>query len=561
LALVRDVAVEDWAVGSRQDFPLVIAAMPINERAARIARGVIVLLLSVAAMVAPFASTPLARVDAFIPVLQTVMCVVDLITAALLFAQYSIYPMRALLAVAGGYVFAGLFAFIQTLAFPGAYSATGLIGDGVNSAAWLFVLWHTTFNLAVIVYVLLSDAGESASLYMKSSPATTIRVTIASIVGVTVVLTWIVTKGSGYLPTLYESVTGQTPLARSMDAFLWSLSAVSLVLLFVRRRTILDLWLLVILLAWWPNFILPIFVTVVRFTVGWYVGRFFALFASSTLLYLLLAESMVLYGRLAHANVLLQRERTDRLMSVEAATAAMAHEMRQPLTAIANYSMACLNWLRRTPPHLEEVRSCVNSIIVSTHRTDEVIASIRELYRKSISQRTMIDANNVVRQSLSLVNYDLRANQICVETAYQENLPRINADNTQLEQVILNLIRNAVDAMASASVGKKDLRLATRLDNNNSMVSIIVEDSGPGINADDRERIFKPFFTTKSAGMGLGLSLCRTIIEDHGGHFLLTKTDSYGSIFEISLPIAQEAPATAPAASPRSPQSIAHHRP
>jgi C4-dicarboxylate-specific signal transduction histidine kinase len=151
----------------------------------------------------------------------------------------------------------------------------------------------------------------------------------------------------------------------------------------------------------------------------------------------------------------------------------------------------------------------------------------------------MIDANDVVRQSLSLVNYDLRANQIFVETAYQENLPQINADNTQLEQVILmNLIRNSVDAMASASVGKKDLRLETRLDNKNSMVSIIVEDSGPGINADDRDRIFKPFFTAKSGGTGLGLSLCRTIIEDHGGHFRLTKTDSYGSIFEITLPIA-----------------------
>jgi len=126
-------AVEDLTTGSRQYVPLVIAAVPISERERRIALGVIIVLSSVVVLAAPFANTPLAQLDAFVPVLQTVMCVVDLITAALLFAQYSIYPKRALLAVASGYIFSGLFAFIQTLAFPGAYSATGVIGDGLNS--------------------------------------------------------------------------------------------------------------------------------------------------------------------------------------------------------------------------------------------------------------------------------------------------------------------------------------------------------------------------------------------------------------------------------------------
>jgi signal transduction histidine kinase len=478
------------------------------------------------------------------------MCVVDLITAALLFAQYSIYPKRALLAVASGYVFSGLFAFIQTLAFPGAYAPTGLIGDGVNTAAWLFVLWHMTFDLAIIVYVLLKDADEAVSQPVKSRPSTVIRLTVAWILAVTAGLTLIVTKGAGYLPTLYVGVTGQTPIAAGMDVFLWLLSAVAFVLLFNRRRTILDLWLLVILFAWWPNFLLPIFTTAIRFTVGWYVARFFALFASSTLLCLLLAETILLYGRLANAIVLLQREAADRLLSVEAATAAMAHEVRQPLTAIAANSKAGLNWLKRTPPDLDEVRGCLDSIAASSHRTDEVIASIRGLYRKTINQRTMIDINNVVRQALSLVDHDLRINQILVETKCQENLPHINADDTQLQQVILNLIRNAIDAMASAPASKRDLQLTTGLDGKKSIVSIIVEDSGPGINAEERNRIFKPFFTTKSTGMGLGLSLCRTIVEDHGGHLRLTKTDSFGSIFEITLPFTQETSAPTPAASP-----------
>jgi Membrane-associated sensor, integral membrane domain len=136
----------------------------------------------------PFANVKLARVDAFVPTLQTVMCMVDLMTAALLFAQYSIHPARAVLAVASGYIFSGLFAFIQTLAFPGAYSPTGLIGDGINSAAWLFVLWQTTFPLAVIVYALSKDTGDATSL-SDGSTGGTIASTIACVFAATAGLT------------------------------------------------------------------------------------------------------------------------------------------------------------------------------------------------------------------------------------------------------------------------------------------------------------------------------------------------------------------------------------
>jgi signal transduction histidine kinase len=521
--------------GSRQDFPLVIAVMPINERETRIALGVVILLLSVVVIVAPFARAPLTRVDAFIPVLQTVMCIVDLITAALLFAQYSIYPKRALLAVASGYVFSGLFAFTQTLAFPGAYSATGLIGDGVNSAAWLFVLWHTTFDLAVIVYALLKDADEAATPSIRANPVNTIGITIACIVGVTAGLTWIVTQGAGYLPTLYVGVTRQTPFAGGMDVFLLSFSAAAFILLFVRRRTILDLWLLVILFAWWPNFLLPIFVTVIRFTVGWYVARFFALFASSTLLCLLLTETMVLYGRLANANLRLQRERTDRLMSIQAATAAMAHELRQPLSGISTYGAAGLNWLKRTPPNLVKVRSCLVSMVDASQRTGEVINSTLALFKATSSQRIAVQLNEVVHQVLSLVQHDLQANGIAVTTEYQENLPQIQADQTQLQQVILNLIRNAIEAMGSSSSDDRRLRLATGFDN--SAASLYIQDTGPGISAENRDRIFDPFFTTKRVGTGLGLSICRTIVEEHGGSLRLTKTSSRGTSFEIAFPI------------------------
>ena len=169
---VPKTPIEALPAGAAQDLPIAIAAMPISARERKIAFGVIGMLAAIDAIVAPFANVPLARVDAFIPVVQTVMCVIDLLTAALLFAQYSIHPARRLLVVASGYVFGGLFAFIQTLAFPGAYSATGLIGDGINSAPWIFVLWHITFPLALIIYVLSKDGGTLSSYPVDRSRLT-----------------------------------------------------------------------------------------------------------------------------------------------------------------------------------------------------------------------------------------------------------------------------------------------------------------------------------------------------------------------------------------------------
>src|ERR1700676_2851822 len=131
---------------------LVIATMPATGRQRTIAVGIVILLIVAAVVIAPFASIQLAQIDAFIPVLQTVLSVVDFITATLLFAQFSILPLRALLALASGYIFSGSFAFLQTLAFPGGYAPAGLVGDTLNTPAWMYVLWHTTFPAGILVY-------------------------------------------------------------------------------------------------------------------------------------------------------------------------------------------------------------------------------------------------------------------------------------------------------------------------------------------------------------------------------------------------------------------------
>src|SRR4029079_8004030 len=164
--------------------------------------GVVILLFVGAAIEAPFAHIQAARVDAFIPVVQTVICVADLITAILLFAQYSVQPRLSLLVLASGYIASGLFAFLQTLAFPGSYAPNGLIGDGIDSPAWLFVCWHTTFPLAILLYALLKDVPPRAGRSEMSTRVTigiTIACTLVSIGG----LALLVTAGAAYLPALY----------------------------------------------------------------------------------------------------------------------------------------------------------------------------------------------------------------------------------------------------------------------------------------------------------------------------------------------------------------------
>ena len=456
---VPKTAVEVLPAGSGEgNLPIVIAAMSISARERRIAFGVIVVLAIIDVITVLFGNIHLARVDTFIPVIQTVMCVVDLVTAALLFAQYAIHPARAVLAVATGYVFSGLFAFIQTLAFPGAYAPTALIGDGINSAAWFFVLWHTTFPLSLLLYALTKDEGVAANL-TSGSIGRNIASTIACVLAATAALTWLAVDGIKHLPNLYLNLAQQTLFASYVDILLWAVNIIAFALLFVRRRTVLDFWLMIVLFAWWPNFLVAAFYTVVRFSAGWYLARVIALMASSTLLVVLLTESAALYGRLTNAYLLLRRERADRLSGADAATAAIAHELRQPLAAIATRGAAGLNWLKRVPPELNRVSECLQSVVDASHRAEQMIAGVRGLFKETVAQRTAVQVNDVVREVLDLIQDDLRVGGTTVAAEYQDNLPEIHAAHAQIQQVILNLVKNAIEAMRSAPPGKRYLRL------------------------------------------------------------------------------------------------------
>ena len=526
---------EKLTAASLDEFPLIIAATPASKQERRVALAIILILALVFIVIAPFASVQLPRVDAFVPALQTVLCITDLITAALLFSLYSIQPLTGLLALGSGYIFSGLFAFLQTLAFPGAYSPSGLIGDQLNSAPYLFILWHIAFPLAVTVYALSDDRPRADDPLGRSTKAT-IAIIVACTLVLTAGLTWAVTAGARYLPSLFVDQMRQAPIASYFTGTIWIFSAAALVLLYFRKRTSLAVWLMVTLFATLPDLTMSTILTTVRFTLGWYTARSYALIAGCTVLIVLLTETIWLYARLARTTVLLRRERANRLMSLDAATGAIAHEIAQPLAAIATGGSAILNWLKRTPPNLDEVRTSAIGVVEASHRANEVVSSVRALFRKTDDRRNLIHLDDVAREVLGLLQHDLESSQVTVATEHLVNLPPVRADRIQLQQIVLNLVKNAIEAMSSIPAGSRHVRVVTRL-NGNSTVLLSVQDSGHGITAEHQGRIFDPFFTTKPTGMGLGLAICRTVAQDHGGNLRLVETSSHGSIFEIELPI------------------------
>jgi C4-dicarboxylate-specific signal transduction histidine kinase len=216
-------------------------------------------------------------------------------------------------------------------------------------------------------------------------------------------------------------------------------------------------------------------------------------------------------------------------------TASLAHELKQPLAAIAANADAGLRWLDRETPDLSEAREALTDISADVHRTAQVIESIRSVFKKDNHNRHLISVNDIIPDVLALAHGRLRSDRIVVTVELDEEIPPVLADRVQLQQVILNLIMNGVDAMGAIKDRPRGLAIKSE-SRQPSDVLVMVQDAGTGIGPGDMKRIFDPFFTTKSNGMGMGLFICRSIIESHGGRLWASAGVPHGSILHIALP-------------------------
>jgi signal transduction histidine kinase len=512
-----------------------LATLPPSRGQIRLALGIAVALLVAFGVTAPFARTPLLRLDGFVPAHQGIYAVNDLITSALLFAQFSIVRRWALLALAIGFLYTALIAISHALAFPGAFSPTGLLGAKLQTTAWLYNFWKVGLPLAVIVYALLKDADRWTSI-SERSPRVVILWSVALVVATVCALTWISIHAGERLPTILSSdaVQYSQGAERVIGVFQVLLCVVALTFLWTRQSSVLDLWLLVLSFTLVLEVATSTLLASARFDVGWYAARGFALAASLVVLLVLLSETTALYANLALSVIRQRGERQARQIAMDAMAASVAHEVNQPLTAIETNAAAALRWMTRSD--LDRVRACLERIAEASHRASQIILGIRSMFKKGAHERLSLDANDLVREVLTMVELDLRKHRVLVTTDLRNGLPQLLADRGLLQQVFLNLILNAIEAMGSVTDRARALRVSSDIIQEPSGVAVAIEDSGIGMKVEDRDRIFEPFFTTKSTGTGIGLHICRSIIESHGGTLRVSPNKPYGAIFQVTLP-------------------------
>jgi C4-dicarboxylate-specific signal transduction histidine kinase len=244
-------------------------------------------------------------------------------------------------------------------------------------------------------------------------------------------------------------------------------------------------------------------------------------------------ERMLVSVRLREAQV--QLAHLDRLATVGQLAASIVHEVKQPIGATVNYAWAALRFLDSRPPDLGEVRQALADIVKTSNRASDIIDRIRDLIKKAPPRRDRLEINGAIREVIELARGEAVKNGISVQAELVDGLPLVEGDRVELQQVILNLIINAVEALTGTSQGSRELLITTSQAEPNGVL-VSVKDSGPGLASANLERAFDPFYTTKPSGLGMGLSICRSIIEGHGGRLWASANVPRGAVFQFTLP-------------------------
>jgi signal transduction histidine kinase len=220
-------------------------------------------------------------------------------------------------------------------------------------------------------------------------------------------------------------------------------------------------------------------------------------------------------------------------------TASIAHEVNQPLAAAVINGNACMRWLAAEPPNLDEARQAAGRLVNDANRASEIIAQVRALTKSSPPEKDWLQINDIILATVSLIESEIHQNQVSLQTDLADDVPPVQGDRVQLQQVILNLILNAVEAMNRIPAGPRELIISSAK-NDSKGVLITVQDSGVGLVPDNLDRLFNAFYTTKPEGMGMGLAISRSIVEAHGGHIWATPNAPRGAVFRFILPIGTE---------------------
>ena len=520
--------------GTSGDFLTLTRATPSHAQRLIALKILPAILVVVFGLAKPFANVPLHPIDAFVPFFVTALFLNDLITASLLFAQFALLRTRAMLVIASGYLFAAVMLVPYTLSFPGVFMSGSMVGN-LQSTPWLYILRHLGIGLFLSAFA-VSDSNVQVPRPQKGTRRSIGFAALATIATVFVV-GLVCISGRTILPIVTVN--------RFEFADNWVLYAglpmgsayfLAMILLWFRRDTILGLWLMVVAFVNLFGVFLGNYPNPARFSVGWYTVIGINLVAHTLVLVVLLVEFSKLYSRVLQAVHAQHREREARLITGDAVAAMISHDVKQPLSAMITRAEACLRRLDRAIPDVEKAREDVKQVAADGHRAAGVIDSIRANFKKEARARKVFDFNGLVQETIVLMRDDIQRHGVVVDGAQDVGPVLVEGDRTQLQQVLLNLCTNAIDAMAGED-NARILSIRSEIRDRNEVV-VSVADTGKGISPQDAERIFNPLFSTKTGGMGMGLSICRSIIEAHDGRISVIRDQRKGAVFRFALPVA-----------------------
>lgn len=515
----------------------------------------------------PYVRVPMPASPAFVAVYNAVSILNDLTTAVILFGQFNILRSRALLLLASGYLFASLISIVQLLVFPGMFAAAGLLGAGSQTALWLCVFWHGGFPLVVILYALFHGSGREIATPPRIAIAAAVTAVVGAVFACWFAATW-GAENARVLPPLLDA-SGFTPIQRVVNLVDVTLVLVAFALLAARSRyRLLNLWLMVVMGYWFCDITLSSYLNGGRYDLGFYAGRIYGALAASVVLAVLVLENSRLYRRLAiaasrlkeraiellRANETLQGEitcrkqaeeglrqaqaelaRVSRMTAMGELASYLAHEVNHPIGAMMINAETCLRWLSHEVPNVERARTIASMIVKDATRASETVARMRQLFDRGAPLREAVDVNDVIREMIVLLHGEAERHAVSIRAELTENHAQVAADRAQLKEALMNLMVNGIEAM-NEGAGTRQLTITSQRAEP-GQIAVSISDTGIGLPPLPENQIFKAFFTTKAHNAGIGLSISRSIIEQHGGRLWATSNPSRGANFHLTLPI------------------------
>jgi two-component system, NarL family, sensor histidine kinase EvgS len=507
------------------------SSLPATPNQRRAAAAVILILTAAFLATAPFAKAPLANVPAFVPMYESGLFAIDLITAALLFGQFNFFRSRALLVLASGYLFAAFIAVAHVLTFPGVFSPTGLLGAGPQSTAWIYMFWHAGFPPFVIAYALLKGDRQGGSVWWSVAGSFALACGFALLATVGQAALPAIMSGDRYTAQMTAVVTG-----------VWILSVVALVALWRRRpHTVLDLWLMVVMWAWVCDIALSAVLNAGRYDVGFYAGRIDGFVAASAVLLVLLIENAKLHLGLRGRNEELEHAKQAALDAERAKgtfLATMSHEIRTPMNGVLGMlellALSKLDGEQRTT--LAIVRESGRSLL---RIIDDILDFSRIEAGKLELRPEATSIADVVERVCNIYSGNASSKGLALHHFVDGRIsPVVTVDGLRLQQILNNLVSNAIKFSEAGQISVR-VELAARRDEVED-VHFTVEDTGVGLSAEQAARLFQPFSqvgSTTAGGTGLGLSICKRLAELMGGSLEMQSDLGVGTKVCLKLPL------------------------